>query len=140
MDVVGISGVPSDLVPLFITAGQTCSDVSPTLLAAQTKQESGFDANAQSTAGAEGLTQFLPNVFAKYGQGSIWNPADAIAAEASYDCALADAVRPLGGNTRALTLASYNSGINAVRKYHGIPPYRQTQGYVRSILAMAGAR
>jgi soluble lytic murein transglycosylase-like protein len=131
-----VSGVPGNLAPLFIANGHRCPDISPALLAAQAKQESGFNTSAHSSAGADGIAQFVPKTWKKFGHGSPDDPAEAIKAQAAYDCELANDVRHFGGDTQALMLAGYNAGAGAVAKYRGMPPYRETQHYVASIMAM----
>ncbi|MGF1427807.1 NlpC/P60 family protein [Kitasatospora sp. LaBMicrA B282] len=123
--------------------GNRCPQLSPPLLAAQLYQESGFDPSARSGAGALGLAQFLPGTWAEYavdadgdGQKNIWDPIDAIATAATYDCALAHDTADIPGDATANMLAAYNAGEDAVRKYGGVPPYSETQGYVRSIKAL----
>ncbi|MFD9064400.1 NlpC/P60 family protein [Kitasatospora purpeofusca] len=122
--------------------GQLCPDLSPPLLAAQLYQESGFDPRARSGVGAEGLAQFMPGTWAAYGtdgnndgRKDPWEPLDAIASAATFDCALAAYVAKVPGDRQSNMLAAYNAGPGAVTKYQGVPPYRETQGYVRNILA-----
>ncbi|WP_406090488.1 NlpC/P60 family protein [Kitasatospora purpeofusca] len=122
--------------------GRLCPDLSPPLLAAQLYQESGFDPRARSGVGAEGLAQFMPGTWAAYGtdgnsdgRKDPWEPLDAIASAATFDCALAAFVAKVPGDRQSNMLAAYNAGPGAVTKYQGVPPYRETQGYVRNILA-----
>ncbi|MFC5667037.1 NlpC/P60 family protein [Kitasatospora misakiensis] len=124
--------------------GRLCPDLSPPLLAAQLYQESGFDPRARSGVGAEGLAQFMPGTWATYGtdgnndgRKDPWEPLDAIASAATFDCALATYVGKVPGDRQSNMLAAYNAGPGAVTKYQGVPPYRETQGYVRNILATA---
>ncbi|MFF8774051.1 NlpC/P60 family protein [Kitasatospora sp. NPDC015120] len=124
--------------------GRLCPDLSPPLLAAQLYQESGFDPRARSGVGAEGLAQFMPGTWASYGtdgnndgRRDPWDPLDAIASAATFDCALARDVAKVPGDRQSNMLAAYNAGPGAVSKYQGVPPYRETQGYVRNILATA---
>ncbi|MFF2662630.1 NlpC/P60 family protein [Kitasatospora sp. NPDC058032] len=124
--------------------GRLCPDLSPPLLAAQLYQESGFDPRARSGVGAEGLAQFMPGTWASYGtdgnndgRRDPWDPLDAIASAATFDCALARDVSKVPGDRQSNMLAAYNAGPGAVTKYQGVPPYRETQGYVRNILATA---
>ncbi|WP_316526921.1 bifunctional lytic transglycosylase/C40 family peptidase [Kitasatospora brasiliensis] len=124
--------------------GSLCAAISPPMLAAQLYQESGFDPRARSGVGAEGMAQFMPGTWATYGTDAdgdgrkdVWNPYDAIASAAVYDCALAKDVANVPGDPQANVLAAYNAGPYAVTRNGGIPPYRETQGYVRNIQAMA---
>ncbi|MFJ6620863.1 NlpC/P60 family protein [Kitasatospora sp. NPDC091335] len=124
--------------------GSLCSAISPPMLAAQLYQESGFDPRARSGVGAQGMAQFMPGTWAMYGTDAngdgrkdVWDPYDAIASAAVYDCALAKDVANVPGDPQANVLAAYNAGPYAVTRNGGIPPYRETQGYVRNIQAMA---
>ncbi|RKT16483.1 transglycosylase-like protein with SLT domain [Streptomyces sp. 1114.5] len=124
--------------------GSLCQEISPPMLAAQLYQESGFDPKARSGVGAEGMAQFMPGTWATYGtdgngdgRKDPWDPFDAIASAAVYDCALAKDVSGVPGDPQANMLAAYNAGPYAVTSNRGIPPYKETQGYVRNIQAMA---
>ncbi|MFD8756803.1 NlpC/P60 family protein [Kitasatospora sp. NPDC059577] len=124
--------------------GALCPEISPPMLAAQLYQESGFDPKARSGVGAQGMAQFMPGTWATYGTDAngdgrkdVWDPYDAIASAAVYDCALAKDVSGVPGDPQANMLAAYNAGPYAVTSNRGIPPYKETQGYVRSIQAMA---
>ncbi|WP_369183434.1 NlpC/P60 family protein [Streptomyces sp. Y1] len=124
--------------------GSLCPEISPPMLAAQLYQESGFDPKARSGVGAEGMAQFMPGTWASYatdgdgdGKKDVWNPFDAIASAAVFDCALAKDVANVPGDRQANMLAAYNAGPYAVTSNKGIPPYKETQGYVRNIQAMA---
>ncbi|MFJ6771718.1 NlpC/P60 family protein [Kitasatospora sp. NPDC091257] len=124
--------------------GALCAEISPPMLAAQLYQESGFDPRARSGVGAQGMAQFMPGTWSEYatdgsgdGRADVWDPLDAIASAATYDCAIAKRVAKVPGDPQANLLAAYNAGEGAVEKYNGVPPYRETQGYVRNIQAMA---
>ncbi len=136
--------VPGDLAPIIVAAGATCQDVTPALLAAQLRQESGFRADAVSAAGAEGIAQFMPGTWSTWGRDADgdgvadpFDPADAIGAEARLLCALVARARRSGlrGAPVALALAGYNAGWAAVLRYGGIPPYPQTQRYVQAVMS-----
>ncbi|MFE4517076.1 NlpC/P60 family protein [Kitasatospora sp. NPDC056783] len=136
--------VPAAYQEAIQTWGSLCSAISPPMLAAQLYQESGFDPRARSGVGAEGMAQFMPGTWAMYGTDAngdgrkdVWDPYDAIASAAVYDCALAKDVANVPGDPQANVLAAYNAGPYAVTRNGGIPPYRETQGYVRNIQAMA---
>ncbi|GAA1169185.1 cell wall-associated NlpC family hydrolase [Kitasatospora gansuensis] len=136
--------VPAAFQPLIEQWGTLCPEISPPMLAAQLYQESGFDPAARSPAKAYGLAQFLEGTWASYGRdgsgdgkADIWNAADAIASAATYDCALAKDVAKVPGDHQANLLAAYNAGPYAVIKYNGVPPYKETQGYVRNIKSLA---
>jgi peptidoglycan DL-endopeptidase CwlO len=127
-------GVPADLQNLFTSAGQRYG-ISPTLLAAVAKQESGFQPSAVSSAGAEGIMQLMPGTAAGLGVNP-YVPAQAIDGAAQM---LSGYLNQYGGSV-PLTLAAYNAGPGAVAEYGGVPPYAQTQNYVTNITSMlAGA-
>jgi soluble lytic murein transglycosylase-like protein len=94
------------------------------------KQESGFNPMAISSAGARGLMQLMPATARRYGVARVHDPGENIAAGSAY---LRDLIDMFG--SLELALAAYNAGEGAVIKYgRRIPPYRETQGYVRSVL------
>jgi soluble lytic murein transglycosylase-like protein len=116
-----------------IAAAASANGIAPVLLAALLRAESGFDQRAVSPAGAQGIAQFMPATARGMGLADPFDPAQAIPA----------AARLLGGHLRAfgsvpLALAAYNAGAGAVRRYGGVPPYRETQAYVARIMALAG--
>lgn len=123
-----VSGVP--YADLFNRAGQTYG-VDPSLLAAVARQESGFDAGAVSPAGARGLMQLMPATAQGLGVNDSFDPAQAVDGAARL---LRDLLDRFGRVD--LALAGYNAGPGAVLRYDGIPPYPETQNYVRSILSM----
>ena len=94
-------------------------------------QESGFNPNAVSYRGAQGLMQFMPGTWARFGSGSPFNTLDALIAGARY---IKHLYVQLGGNWEYV-IAGYNAGGNAVIRYGGIPPYRQTMQYVPAVLS-----
>jgi cell wall-associated NlpC family hydrolase len=126
----GLAGVP--YANLFTQAGARYG-VDPSLLAAVASQESGFDAGAVSPAGAEGLMQFMPSTAQGLGVDPL-DPASSVDGAAKYLSGLQNRF----GST-SLALAAYNAGPGAVSRYGGIPPYAETQNYVRSVLGKAEA-
>ncbi|NIZ93660.1 transglycosylase SLT domain-containing protein [Kineococcus rubinsiae] len=102
------------------------------LLSAVAKQESGYDATATSPAGALGLMQFMPGTAKGMGIDPM-NPAQAIDGAGKL---LSSHVKTFG--TVPLALAAYNAGPGNVRKYGGIPPFTETQNYVKKITASLG--
>jgi cell wall-associated NlpC family hydrolase len=132
--------VPSAYVSMIETASNTCAILSPPLLAAQLYQESGFNPEAVSPTGAEGIAQFEPGTWPNWsspqdgdGKQNPFDAADAIPAAARYDCALAQQVKQLPGNQTSYMLAAYNAGLGAVLAAGGVPDITQTQNYVKNI-------
>jgi soluble lytic murein transglycosylase-like protein len=131
---VGASELPAD-VPFGaeITAAAKKHGIDPALLAGLVKQESGFNPNAGSPAGARGLTQLMPGTAAGLGVTNVLDPAQSLDGGAKY---LRQQLDAFGGDvTRAL--AAYNAGPGAVQRYGGVPPYAETQNYVRVVQANA---
>ena len=108
-------------------------NVSAALLAGQLMAESGFDPNAGSPAGAEGIAQFMPGTAASYGLTNPFDPVAAIDAEAHL---MSDLIAQFG--SPELALAAYNAGPAPVEACHCIPPYPETRAYVTRILALLG--
>jgi soluble lytic murein transglycosylase-like protein len=107
------------------------TDVPAALILAVAAQESGFHPDAVSPVGAQGLMQFMPATWARYGHGSPFNSKAAIFAGAAYLRHLA-----LKLHSWPLALAGYNAGGQAVvNAGYRVPPYRQTQNYVPAVLA-----
>ncbi len=131
---VGASALPAD-VPFGaeITAAAKKHGIDPALLAGLVKQESGFNPNAGSPAGARGLTQLMPGTAAGLGVTNVLDPIQNLDGGAKY---LRQQLDAFGGDvTRAL--AAYNAGPGAVQRYGGVPPYAETQNYVRIVQANA---
>jgi soluble lytic murein transglycosylase-like protein len=125
-----VSGVP--YADLFNQAGARYG-VSPALLSAVAKQESGYKADAVSPAGARGLMQLMPGTAKGLGVTNSMDPAQAVDGAARM---LRDLTNRFGSTP--LALAAYNAGPGAVMKYDGIPPYAETQHYVKNIMSMLG--
>jgi cell wall-associated NlpC family hydrolase len=116
---------------LFQAAGAKYG-VSPALLASVAKAESGLNPNAVSKAGAQGLMQLMPSTAAGLGVNAL-DPAQAVDGAARLLKSNLDAF----GSTE-LAVAAYNAGPAAVKRYGGVPPYSETQTYVRRVLAGMG--
>jgi len=104
--------------------------VGADLLSAVAKQESGYDPRATSHAGAQGLMQLMPATAEGLGVTNAYDPAQAVDGAARLLSSLLDRF----GSTQ-LALAAYNAGPGAVLRYDGIPPYAETQNYVRSVMS-----
>ncbi len=154
--------VPPELEIWYRRAGSLCPEISPSVLAAQGRQESGFRRGLTSPAGAQGLSQFLPSTAHATdpddgrpylldadgsGSASLWDDGDAIIAQGRYMCSIAHQVeRWIGdgkvhGDVVPLALAAYNAGEGAVLASGGMPNqvpahYSETRPYVANILAM----
>lgn len=120
-----------------VTDAATTAGVPTALVAAQLQAESGWDPEARSPVGARGIAQFMPATWEAYGAGADpFDPLAGIAALGRYLTAIRAEVQHLG-TTEAeridLTLAAYNAGPGAVLQHGGIPPFPETQNYVRTI-------
>ncbi|GLY27012.1 transglycosylase SLT domain-containing protein [Kineosporia sp. NBRC 101731] len=111
---------------IFTAAGKRYG-LDPALLAAVARTESNYNASAKSPAGAQGLMQLMPGTARQLGVDPMV-PAQAVDGAARY---LSDQLRTFGRVD--LALAAYNAGPGAVRKYDGVPPYTETENYVRRV-------
>lgn len=105
------------------------NDLPPELLAAVVQQESKFVPTARSHAGAQGLMQLVPKTGRWMGATNLMNPADNVRAGAKYLRYLHDR---FDGDSRKV-IAAYNAGEGNVRRFGGVPPFRETQKYVRNV-------
>ena len=117
---------------IFDEASRTYG-VSKSLLLAVAKQESNFNANSVSHAGAQGIMQLMPGTAKTLGVKNAFDPYENIMGGAKL---LRDNIRSFG--SVPLALAAYNAGPGAVKKYGGVPPYKETQDYVKKIMADLG--
>ena len=108
--------------------------VDPRFIHAVIWQESKYKLRARSHAGAQGLMQLMPATARRFGCNDPHDPAENITAGTKY---LSWLLERFDGNVE-LALAGYNAGEGSVDKYHGIPPYRETQNYVRIITSRYG--
>ncbi len=125
-----VAGVP--YANLF-TAAAARHGVDASLLAAVASTESNFNPGAVSPAGAQGLMQFMPATAAGLGVSPL-DPASAVDGAARY---LKSLTQQFGSTD--LALAAYNAGPGTVSRYGGIPPYAETQNYVRTVMTKAEA-
>ena len=107
--------------------------IPPAIAKAIIHQESGGNPKAMSKVGATGVMQLMPTTAKALGVKNITDPAQNIWGGMKY---LAQQYKQFGN--WALALAAYNAGPGAVRKHKGIPPFKETQNYVKNIMAMAG--
>jgi hypothetical protein len=103
--------------------------ISEGLIKAVMHTESGFNVNARSPVGAQGLMQLMPATARRFNVSNAFDPQQNIMAGAKY---LSWLMKRFNGNT-SLVLAGYNAGEGNVAKYGGIPPFKETQDYVRRV-------
>ena len=112
-----------------IRSAAKLTGVNAALLRAIIHAESGFNARALSYKGAQGLMQLMPGTASDLGVGDAFDPAENISGGARY---LATLLRDYHGDVK-LAAAAYNAGAGAVAKYGGVPPYAETQVYVKRV-------
>lgn len=143
---VGAASRDSDVIPLDIPQSGDCdldliifregkrAGVDPRFIHAVIQQESKYDPDATSPAGAKGLMQLMPAAAKRFKCDDLSDQACNVQAGTKY---LAWLLKRFNGDV-SLALAGYNAGEGAVDKYEGIPPYPETQNYVRKIVANYG--
>lgn len=133
--------VPQEFTSVIREAAERCPSVPVNVFAAQLHAESGWDPNALSPAGAQGIAQFMPATWKQFGidadndgSADVWNPIDAIHSAAELNCVNRKLVANVDGKKLHNLLAAYNAGHGAVREYNGVPPFPETENYVTKIL------
>lgn len=119
-----------------------CEQVNAPLLAAQIEQESDWNPRAVSSAGAEGIAQFKPETWAKFGTidanrngtASVWDIEDSLVAQGLYMCYLANEVQNVPADRTTAMLWAYNAGPDATKAANGRPPTAEADNYARRIL------
>ena len=114
----------------FIAPAASKYEVAPELVAAVIWAESSGDPNAVSHRGARGLMQLMPETATELGVTTILDPRENVEGGTRYLRQMLDAHE---GDV-SLALAAYNAGPDAVRRYRGIPPYRETREYVGRVI------
>jgi len=120
---------PVDLGEMLTKAGHQ-HNLDVDLLASLVKAESGGNAHAVSRAGARGLMQLMPSTAKGLGVEDSFKPDENLRGGSTY----LDSLLTSYHDNLALALAAYNAGPEAVAKYHGIPPYHETQVYVARVI------
>lgn len=127
------AGVPEEFANLINGAGERYG-VDPTLIAAVTKAESGFNPKAVSPAGAKGLMQLMDGTARQLGVRNSFDPEQNVDGGARF---LSEMLKQF--KKPELALAAYNAGPGAVQKAGGVPPFQETQTYVKRVLALQRA-
>ncbi len=114
----------------LIVASALRHGVDPALMKAMMHTESGFNPNARSPVGAQGLMQLMPATARRFGVTNAWDPAQNIEGAAKYIKYLTNRFSNLQH-----AIAGYNAGEGNVSKYGGIPPFRETRDYVQRVMS-----
>ena len=128
-----LEGTPYDEI---IAALSEAHGVDPMLVKALIQVESNNKPRARSPKGAMGLMQLMPSTAREYKVGNPFDPKANIEAGIKHLKGLIDRF----GDRVELALAAYNAGEGAVKKFNGVPPYRETRNYVSKILSLAGLK
>ena len=115
----------------LIINASTLTGVDPALIKAVIAVESGFNRQAVSAKGALGLMQLIPSTARRYGVVNPFDPWQNIKAGTTY---LSEQLQEFGDLKQAL--AAYNAGPASVKRYNGIPPYRETIAYINKVLSL----
>jgi soluble lytic murein transglycosylase-like protein len=128
-----INKLPHDVVDPMIKQAAKKHKVKAALVKSIVMAESAFNANAKSSKGALGLMQLMPETAQEYGANPM-NPAENIEAGTKYLKVLLTRYGKYR-NCMARVIAAYNAGPGNVDKYRGVPPFRETRGYVQKVMA-----
>jgi hypothetical protein len=120
----------------IISSMSEAHGVNPMLVRALIQVESNYKPKARSNKGAMGLMQLMPSTAREYKVRNPYDPKANIAAGVRHLKTLIDR----WGGSLEMALASYNAGEGAVKKFNGVPPYRETRNYVSRILSIAGIK
>ncbi len=120
-----------DIENLIVKYAQK-NNLDPDFIKAVVKQESGFNPDAKSKCGAMGLMQLMPATAKSLGVENAFDPEQNIEGGVKYLKSMLNRF----DNDPKLALAAYNAGPNAVMKYGDIPPYKETQNYVKNIMSL----
>ncbi len=128
--------VPDTPYGNLIFAAAQREELNPALVAAMVRAESAFDPGAVSVKGARGLMQLMPATARRFGvaTGDLFNPARNLEAGTRY---LSWLVRKFPEDLPRI-LAAYNAGEANVARYGGVPPFRETRGYIKRIYGTLG--
>ena len=116
---------------LFIKELAEKHNLDPLLVKAVIKVESNFEVGALSRKGAQGLMQLMPQTARELRVKDVWDPHHNIEGGVKY---LRKMLNKFNNNW-SLALAAYNAGPNKVKRYGGIPPYPETQRFVRKVIS-----
>jgi soluble lytic murein transglycosylase-like protein len=122
--------VPPEQIDALVNQNAATWQVDPSLVKAIIANESGFNANATSPVGAQGLMQLMPATAQGVGVKDSYDPAQNVAGGTRYLKGLLDRFH---GDVK-LAVAAYNAGPGAVEKYGDVPPYAETKNYVQNVL------
>jgi len=137
-----LSNAQADTIARSVLGFSLKYDVDARLVCAVILAESHFKINATSPCGAQGLGQLMPSTAAGLGVDNAYDPVDNIYGSVRYIRGMLDRMagskmwNELTWNDLALALAAYNAGPGAVKKYGGVPPYKETRNYVRKVVSI----
>lgn len=121
----------ADKLQIIVAEAAAETGLEPALIKAVIEQESGGDPTIVSKAGAKGMMQLMDETAAELQVQNVYDPRENILAGSRYLKQQIEEFQDL-----KLALAAYNAGPSAVKKYGGVPPYKETQNYVHRILGL----